>query len=170
MSKKNKNKSQPKARCIPVYKQPRAHHEPHSGEPRSRENPGATDNMTPAWQFHRCDADHVLWGWGKLGDKEHLNIIKALHSFETMTWNQIKQAAGGRSSGTNSHPLSIDEFVKEAKKRLEELKISDDYEELFSLRLENKLRLYGIRDGRVLRFIWHDPHHGNKDGAYPTKK
>src|SRR5438128_8496878 len=106
MSKKNKNKSQPKANFTPTDKQPRAHHEPHSGEPRIRENPGSTDSMTPAWQFHRCDENHNLWGWGKLDGKEHLNIIKALHGFETLTWNQIKQAAGGRSSGTNNHSLS----------------------------------------------------------------
>jgi len=86
-----------------------------------------------------------------------------------MSWSELKQAAGGRSSGTNNHSLPVDEFVKKAKKRLEELKL-DDHDELFSLRLNNTLRLYGIRDGRVLRFVWHDPHHGTDNGAYPTKR
>ncbi len=168
MSKKDKR--QPKINYNPANKEIRAHYEPHNRVPRVKEDPESTEHLTPAWQFHRCDDEHTLWGWGKLDGKAYLDIIKNLHGFETMTWNQIKQAAGGRSSGTNNHTLSIDEFVKEAKKRLEELKISDEYEKLFSLRLENKLRLYGIRDGRVLRFIWHDPYHGSKNGAYPTKK
>jgi hypothetical protein len=165
---KKKNQT-PKIAHTPTSGQPRIGHEPNTGKQvRARENPGSTDHQTPAWQFHRCDEDHSLWGWKKLSDKEHIELIKSLHGFEKMPWSQIKQAAGGRSSGTNNHPLPIDKFNKDALKRLEELKL-DDTDELFSLRLNNTLRLYGIRDGRVLRFIWHDPHHGSKDGAYPTK-
>ena len=167
----SKNKKQiPKSAYNPTSRQPRIEHEPNSGKQvRAKENPGSTDHQTPAWQFHRCDEDHSLWGWGKLTEKQHLDIIKSLHGFERTTWTQIKQAAGGRSSGTNSHPLPIDGFNKNAIKRLQELKL-DDIDELFSLRLNNTLRLYGIKDGRVLRFIWHDPHHGSTQGAYPTKK
>ena len=110
-----------------------------------------------------------MWGWAKLDSNEHLNVIRSLHGFEKMSWSQLKQAAGGRSSGTNSHPLPIGGFSNTALKRLQDLKL-DDVDKLFSLRLNNTLRLYGIRDGRVLRFIWHDPHHGKKTGAYPTKK
>jgi hypothetical protein len=166
---KKKNQT-PKTAYTPISGQPRINHEPNTGKQvRSRENPGLTDYQTPAWQFHRCDEDHSLWGWGKLTDEEHLNIIKLLHGFEKTTWTQIKQAAGGRSSGTNNHPLPIEGFNKDALKRLEQLKL-DDADELFSLRLNNTLRLYGIRDGRVLRFIWHDPYHGSAQGAYPTRK
>jgi hypothetical protein len=150
-------------------KEPKTEYDPISREARARENPGSTECQTPAWQFHRCDEEHSLWGWAKLNSSEHLKIIKSLHGFEKMSWTQIKQAAGGRSSGTNNHVLSIDRFAKNALKRLQDLKL-DDIDELFSLRLNNTLRLYGIRDGRVLRLIWHDPHHGTKNGAYPTKK
>jgi len=162
-------KKTPKAVHSPTSGQPRIGHEPNTGkQARARENPGSTDHQTPAWQFHRCDEAHSLWGWRKLTDEEHLKIIKQLHNFEQTTWNQIKQAAGGKSSGTNSHSLSIDGFNKDAIKRLQDLKL-DDIDELFSLRLNSTLRLYGIRDGRVLRFIWHDPHHGSTQGAYPLK-
>ncbi len=150
--------------------QPRLGRESGSGQQvRAKENPATTDHQTPAWQFHRCDEDHSLWGWSKLKENGHLEVIKLLHGFEKMPWSQIKQAAGGRASGTNNHPLAIGGFTKEAQKRLQQLKL-DDHDTLFSLRLNGTLRLCGIRDGRVLRFIWHDPHHGSKDGAYPTKK
>jgi hypothetical protein len=166
-----KNKSQPKMAYAPSNnREVRANYQPQAKEVRTKENPDSTDQLTPAWQFHRCDQDHDLWGWEKLSEKEFIKIIRDhLHSFENMTWNTIKQASGGRASGTNSHPLSIEGFAKNAIKRLQELKL-DDISELFSLRLNNTLRLYGIKDGRVLRFIWHDPHHGTKSGAYPTSK
>ena len=166
-----KNKSQPKIAQSPSStREARAHHQPHSKEVRTKENPDSTDQLTPAWQFHRCDREHALWGWEKLPNEEFIKIIKDhLHGFENMTWVTIKQASGGRKSGTNSHPLPIEGFAKDAIKRLQDLKL-DDISELFSLRLNNTLRLYGIKDGRVLRFIWHDPHHGTKSGAYPTQK
>lgn len=166
-----KSKLQPKIANLPLNgREARVNYHPHAKEIRTKENPDSTDQSTPAWQFHRCDQNHELWGWEKLAHEDFINIVKEhLHSFENMTWTQIKQAAGGRSSGTNSHPLPIEGFVKDAIKRLQELKL-DDISELFSLRLNNTLRLYGIKDGRVLRFIWHDPYHGTKDGAYPTTK
>ncbi len=88
-----------------------------------------------------------------------------------MTWFNIKSQSGGKAEGrgTNHHLLPIDKFTKDAQRRLGALKL-DDADELFSLRLGNTLRLYGIKDGRVLRFVWHDPYHGDKQGAYPTTK
>lgn len=139
--------------------------------PRTKENPGATDHQTPAWQFHRCDEEHTLWGWSKLNAKERLQIIQNLCSFEQMTWAALKSQNGGKAQGrgTNHHLISVDGFTKKAKDRLRELRL-DDIDELFSLRLGNRERLYAIKDGRVLRFIWHDPHHGSGDEAYPTSR
>lgn len=139
--------------------------------PRTKNSPSSTDHETPAWQFHRRDKAHELWGWDKLTHDDYLNILNQLCSLEGMTWNGIKQASGGKAEGrgTNHHSADVDGFSAVAKKRLQDLKL-DDVDELFSLRLNNTLRLYAIKEGRVLKFIWYDPYHGSKNGAYPTKK
>lgn len=142
--------------------------------PRSREirqggDPSSFETDTISWHFHRLDKDHGLWGWDKLKAHEWKAVLAALVSFEKMTWAKLKETAGGRNHGTNHHSLTTGAFCKDAKDRLVELKL-DEYDELFSLRLTNRLRLYGIRDGRVLRIVWHDPHHGTGNGAYPVKK
>lgn len=157
MSKKNKH--YPQTRFTPTDR-----------EVRVKENPNKTDHETPAWQFYRCD-DHELWGWKKLNPEEKIDIIEKLGGFETMTWAEIKRQSAGKAAGrgTNHHPIPINGFAPDAKKRLREIKL-EDIDELFSLRLGNTLRLYGVKEGRVLRFIWHDPHHGNSNGAYPTTK
>jgi hypothetical protein len=56
--------------------------------------------------------------------------------------------------GTHNHPLPVEGFVKKAIARLQQLKL-DDISELFSLRLNNTLRLYGIRDERIMMGIKH---------------
>lgn len=76
MAKNNYNNRKPGAICTPTSRQPRVGQEPHNE---------ATDQLSPAWQFHRCDEDHHLWGWAKLEDKKRLEIIKSLHAFEMMT-------------------------------------------------------------------------------------
>lgn len=82
-----------------------------------------------------------------------------------MTWAEIQQATGGRLSGNNNHFLSVEDCCKDAKKRLEEIGLPD-CDQIFSLRISGKLRLHGIKDGRVLRFIWYDPNHS----VYESKK
>jgi len=153
----------------PKNRKPKAQYSPLERQPFAKENPGSTDKETPAWQFHRCDKDHLLWGWNKMSPEKYLEVIKALHGFEQMTWANIKAQSGGKASGrgTNHHFVPVSNFVKEARQRLEEL-ILLDYEELFSLRLNSTLRLYAVKEGRILRFIWHDPYHGDDKGACPV--
>ncbi len=122
--------------------------------------------MKPSWQFHKCDKDHPDWGWDLLRADEFVDILtKQLCHFETMTWDEILKASGGRNQGNNHHNIEIDKCCKDAQNRLMQLKL-DDIDQLFSLRLTGKFRLWGIKEGQVLRFIWIDKEHT----VYPTTR
>lgn len=157
---------------MPVPREQRHPHAKESVPDRQIKVGGDPDNFdkeTIAWQFFRLDRPHADWGWDKLRPQEWRDILAHLVAFEGMTWAAIKLQAGGRRRGTNHHPIEIAEFNKPARDRLEEMHL-DDYESLFSLRITNTLRLYGIRDGRVLQIVWHDPYHGSTRGACPTRR
>ena len=64
----------------------------------------------------------------------------------------------GSRSKTKNHPISIDRLSKEAKERLKELKY-DDLDEIYSLRLTGKLRVFGKREHNILHIIWVDQGH-----------
>lgn len=85
-----------------------------------------------------------------------------------MTWGGILDAAGGKKPGhgNNSHAIPRDGFTRLAQKRLETQGVFSD--DLFSLRLEQTIRLYGVRDGHYLQIVWFDPYHekGNRQSAY----
>ena len=104
----------------------------------------------PSWQLRSLDSEGS-WGW-KVVSKDLVtqDIIPKLQSFESMHWNDIL--------GRNSHEISVDRICKEAKKRLQELK-HVDIENLVSLRLTGKNRIWGIRNGSILRILWWDPDH-----------
>lgn len=134
-------------------------------KPAIRGEPDSHDKETIAWHFGRCDRGHTEWGWDKLTHKEFVDLVRDLCSFETMTWGELVKAVGDKSDGNKHHSIPKNKCCKEAQQRLAEIK-QDDVDELFSLRLTNKLRLFGIRQGRVLRLVWHDPDHT----VYPIHK
>lgn len=64
----------------------------------------------------------------------------------------------GKEGRSKHHAITIDKLCKEARQRLEELKL-DDLDSLFSLRLDGTLRVFGIRNQNYLRIVWVDQDH-----------
>jgi hypothetical protein len=131
-------------------------------------DPESFETQTLAWQFHCMDIPHAKWGWHSVDLAVWRKILKQLQDFERMTWAAIKETAGGRTRGTNNHSLKITELNAAARARINELHL-DQYDKIFSLRLGSKIRIYGVRDGRAMRLIWYDTHHGTFDAVCPTK-
>jgi len=84
-------------------------------------------------------------------------ILRRLHeklaSFESMTWDEIIVR-----DNRNNHFIPTKKLSKEARQRLEELK-ADDVDELLSIRLSGRERLFGIWDAGVVDLLWWDPQH-----------
>ncbi|MCY4283978.1 MAG: hypothetical protein OXC65_01405 [Thiotrichales bacterium] len=121
------------------------------------------------WAFGIADLDGP-WGWRTVAGRIWWSeLLPKLRDFETMTWEEIMRAAGGRARGNNNHFVSVEKFTRPAKERLAALG-QEDISELFSLRLTATTRIYGIRDRRALKLLWYDPHHGTNDRAvYPVR-
>ena len=111
------------------------------------------------------------WSFKGISDQEWWDaILPKLQGFESMTWAEIMSAAGGKSKGTNSHPVKCKNLSRNAQKRLKKIGLND-VSELFSLRLSGTVRIYGIRDGRALKLLWYDRDHGNQNNAVcPSSK
>lgn len=91
------------------------------------------------------------FGWGACClDTVWGDILPRLASFETMRWSEIE--------GKQNHAIPVDEIAPEARKRLAEIGQSD-VDELFSLRLQGRPRIWGIRDRHILKILWWDPDH-----------
>lgn len=135
----------------------RRHNVSSGKETKRKEQPDSFYGKKPLWRFNQIDFDHTKW------NIEECNVIdtqllRKLRDFESMTWNEIIRASGGRKSGNNSHFVSFNDMVKEAQKRAKELNI-EEYEELFSLRLTGKMRLFGILQDGIFSIVWYDENH-----------
>ena len=62
------------------------------------------------------------WSFKGISDQEWWDaILPKLQGFESMTWAEIMSAAGGKSRGTNSHPVKCKNLSRNAQKRLKKL-------------------------------------------------
>ena len=118
----------------------------------------------PVWSFKSLDNNYGKWGFIHADDLFG-DVISKLKDNEGMTWAQIMSASGGRSQGTNSHYENVSDLIPEAQKRWSELHL-EEYDQVFSLRLTNLHRLYGILQDGVFRIVWFDQKHE----IYKTKK
>lgn len=113
----------------------------------------------PSWQI-RILQTRGPFGWDVL-DKEKLEQIRQrLANFETMTWNEILVKGKKRN-----HTIQVEDLPSENRKRLREVG-QHDVDQLVSLSVSSRERIFGIRDKAVLRLLWWDPEHQ----VFPSRK
>ena len=148
-------------------KRPKARREPeYDKAPRTNPStePSYNERETIVWRFSIVDQEGD-WGWRRVAGQDWWDdIFPKLQQFESMTWVELMQTSGGRSSGNNHHPVTVERLTSRAKRRLRDLG-QDDVETLFSLRLDGTRRIYGIRDRRALKLLWYDKFHGQDSMA-----
>lgn len=112
------------------------------------------DEKFPSWRFNR---------WDKEFPKSHCpsqtiqGIFERLSSCEGLTWREIKSASGGKTRGTNSHYLKVEDLDPKVKNRAKVIHL--DVDEVFSLRIDGRHRIFGILEEGVFHIIWDDPEH-----------
>ncbi len=138
----------------------------HQGEPRDRQiqqrvDPENANKLTPLWSFALLDIEGSWRENNARGISAQLllsDVLPKLKNRESMTWTEILQETHGKTGKSKNHAVSIAKIIKEANERLTQLKL-EDIDELFSLRLQGKHRVWGIREGRILKIIWLDEDH-----------
>lgn len=121
---------------------------------KSREDPVSFLQKRPSWCFELVD-DKGIWSPYRVNFK---SIVEHLVNHERMTWNEIfkKTHDGNKSS---NHYISPDKICKDAQDRFKELNLEEYADFLYSIRLNNKIRIFGLlRDG-VFYILWYDENH-----------
>lgn len=96
----------------------------------------------------RALAESVFWS----------EVFPKLAHFETTSWFALERERYGHQGKTKHHFIKIHRIIEEAQQRLAELRL-DDVEELFSLRLSGKFRIFAIAKMNTLQVLWFDKNH-----------
>lgn len=127
--------------------------------PHAKENPEKFWKEKPSWRISMLEMC-APFGWHKIDRTALDSIRQKLGHFESMTWNDILI-----KGNKQNHRVSRNKLSRDAQQRLEILK-QDDIDELVSLHLSGKERIWGILESDVLRLLWWDPNHK----VYPVQK
>lgn len=137
---------------------PKQKNEPRQGKtPRQAANPESSIRETPVWSFVLYDHEKP---WAFSEADFFGKIMPHLKSRETQSWQEILTQAGGKSAGhgSNNRTIPISKLSPAAQAELRTRRL-DDRDALLSLRLTSIERIWGFREGRVLRILWFDPNH-----------
>lgn len=113
------------------------------------------------WSFEICLWQHEGWQAceGLQFFAEH--IISKLQELETVTWQEILNATGGKSDGhgNNNHFINATKLPGDERHKFIELGYMRIFEKVFSLRLAGKERLIGVVDMNIFKILWFDAQH-----------
>ena len=90
------------------------------------------------------------YGWHTVSAETLLSIREKLANFESMAWSEILVKGKKRN-----HSIRVSTITSEAQRRLEAKSLALD--EVVSLRLAAKERVFGYLDNGVLVLLWWDP-------------
>ncbi len=115
-------------------------------------------DLRPTWAFSKADHDHE--NWGIASNSAHIvDVLKHLGALECLgTWRNVFTATSGRKSNTRNHAIPVENLDKKARERLIAMNL-DDVDELHSIALDNRLRVFGIMLEGVYHVLWIDPEH-----------
>jgi hypothetical protein len=136
MSGKNRHKI-PKAVESPVE----------SKTPKAGEFP--TDRLHPEFRAEQLDRGGP-WGWDKFDPLQIQEVLQKIFDSQRLTWQEL------RNNG--SHFVNTESLCSDAQKRLIQIQ-KEDLDQLFSLRLTGRKRIWGIKERNILWLLWWDPDH-----------
>lgn len=100
------------------------------------------------WTPLKVDGNCCKWGE---------KTSSMLETLKDKTWREITEISKS-NSGSANHAISISSIIKSARKELKKLSL-DDLDELYSLRIRGKVRIWGIVVKPILQILWYDPNH-----------
>lgn len=118
----------------------------------------SSDGMKIAWCFDMVDKNGPFSFVPERPDFDCQNILNKLISLSSMTWADLKKGTHDKGKSKH-HVLSPDKLSSEAMKRVKALNLEEEQDRIFSLALENRLRIIGVRENEKFHVIWYDPKH-----------
>lgn len=123
-----------------------------SKTPKTVANPDEFYDLNPAWRISKMHLAQP-YGWHILDADKILQIQNRLAHFEGMRWSEI--LIKGKKS---NHLVEVDRLCQEAQRHLASISL-EDIDEILSLRLSSRERVWGILDRGVVHLLWWDPEH-----------
>lgn len=126
----------------------------------------STNALTPLWSFAFVDRNGPFRFDIERDDFDPQFVLQKFIDLGAMSWQSIVQTTHDKDNKSCHHFLDYDGMSPEAKERVRLMVSEQDYELVFSFRLDNFHRIIGIRRNEKFEVKWYDPRHE----FYPSDK
>jgi hypothetical protein len=123
----------------------------------------STDKETPLWSFEKIDRDGAFCF--RKDTVDAALVVEKLIDIGSLSWASIGRVTHDDGQSKH-HELAFHGISDAGKERIRVKRMEQDIDAIFSFALTNKVRLIGMREGRVFYVIWYDPEHQ----FYPVAK
>ncbi len=122
------------------------------------QQPVSTDGQNMIWVFDSVDTDGCFRFDPKRNDFDAADIFDKLIHYSKRTWSELKKEThdAGRSK---HHFLDRANLSPDAEFRISKLHLEEQRDQIFSLHLENRCRIIGLREHEKFIVKWYDPRH-----------
>lgn len=118
----------------------------------------STDGKRILFDFGSVDVEGLFRFIPSRDDFEAAKILSAVLDFSRQTWAELRKAT--HNDGKSKHHfLDAGSISAEGKDRIKALQLDDFTDAIFSLRINGRMRIIGIREGEKLIVKWYDPQH-----------
>ncbi len=135
-------------------------------EKKPRANTADADSfyrLKPTWRLSNLRLSKPF-GWSDIDRQDMVQVIERLKNLESMTWGDILDT--GRK---HNHPCDTSDICKDAQECLD-----DDWQggldEVVTLRVTGKKRVWGIIENGVCFLLWWDPNHRVYPSTYMDRR
>ena len=125
----------------------------------------SSDNEKMVWRFDMIDRSGKFAFDLNRDEFLHKDFIQKMMEYSEMKWSDIKSQTHDKGKSKH-HSLEITSLSSDAFKRFKERQMDQYSDQIFSLALNNKLRIIGIREDENFHVVWYDPKHE----VCPSKK
>jgi len=118
----------------------------------------SSDGSKIAWCFDRIDRSGKFAFDPSRPDFNHKELIEKIISYGSMTWADLKRQTHDKGKSKH-HFLTLESLSPEAAERVKRLLPEEEFDSVFSLALQNVLRIIGIRKDEKFYVMWYDTKH-----------
>jgi hypothetical protein len=126
---------------------------------RVAQEPQSIMEVRPSWRLSNLRMKGPF-GWDSIDRDDMKQVVAHFKSLESMTWSDILVA--GRK---HNHHCDVGGMSREAQTCIEE-DWQGGADDVLTIRLTNRKRVWGILEGPIVYLLWWDPDHD----VYPSLK
>ena len=119
---------------------------------------GSSDGEVVAWRFNKIDRNGQFAFDVNRSDFDKTLMFNKILELSSMTWAELRRATHDNGKSKH-HGISYHAMSQAARDRFDWLELMEDEDTLYSISVNNIVRIIGFKKDNYFDVLWFDPRH-----------